>query len=304
MLMITAPLSGFVGLDIDFSWLDFSTKSSALDSSGSCGDNVTYTFESSTGLLTISGTGDMQNFDSSESPFYNYSFIKSVVINSGVTSIGDNAFEFCTGLTSITIPDSVKSIGTFAFYDCTGFTSIAIPDSVTSIGERAFYGCTGLTSITIPDSLKSIGDSAFKGCIGLTSISIPDSVTSIGCSAFYFCTGLISITIPDSVISIGDAAFDFTSVKDVYYSGTEEEWNVISFSSNNEPLLKANIHYNSSGITGEGEYSNTKKEFTSNTDVVPLDSSFHIWIRSAFALILIMILFFLLISRIRKQKQK
>ena len=124
-----------------------------------------------------------------------------------VTSIGNEAFRGCTGLTSITIPSSVTSIGWYAFYGCTGLTSITIPNSVTSIGERAFLGCTGLTSITIPNSVTSIGDHVFEGCTGLTSITIPNSVTSIGLGAFLSCTGLTSITIPNSVTSIGQYAF-------------------------------------------------------------------------------------------------
>ena len=125
----------------------------------------------------------------------------------GVTSIGDDAFRNCSGLTSVVIPDSVTSIGGGAFAGCKGLTSITIPNSVTSIGYSAFSGCTGLTSITIPDSVTSIGESAFNGCSGLTNITIPDSVTSIGRYAFMNCTGLTNITIPDSVTSIGDRAF-------------------------------------------------------------------------------------------------
>ncbi|MDY3250057.1 MAG: leucine-rich repeat domain-containing protein [Candidatus Choladocola sp.] len=124
-----------------------------------------------------------------------------------VTSIGDRAFEYCTGLTSITIPNSVISIGNRAFFERTGLTSITIPNSVTSIGNQAFYGCTGLTSITIPNSVTSIGNQVFYGCTDLTSITIPNGVTSIGNQVFYGCTSLTSITIPNSVTSIGNQAF-------------------------------------------------------------------------------------------------
>ena len=133
--------------------------------------------------------------------------IPSVIDGKGVTSIGDSAFESCTGLMSVTIGKGVTSIGSSAFRDCTGLSSITIPDSVTSIGNSAFSGCSGLTSVTIPDSVTSIGVAAFSDCTGLTSITIPNSVTSIRTAAFESCTGLTSITIPNSVTSIGHSAF-------------------------------------------------------------------------------------------------
>ena len=103
-----------------------------------------------------------------------------------VTSIGNDAFCYCSGLTSITIPNSVTSIGDRAFHDCSRLTSITIPESVTSIGDNAFDS-SGLTSVTIPNSVTSISDGAFEDCSSLTSVTIPNSVTSIGWDAFYGC---------------------------------------------------------------------------------------------------------------------
>ena len=130
-----------------------------------------------------------------------------IIIGDDVTSIGNSAFAYCSGLTSVTIPNSVTSIGNNAFYGCSSLTSVEIPNSVTSIGERAFSGCTGLTSITIGNSVTSIVDYAFDGCTGLTSVTIPNSVTSIGSWAFRGCTGLTSVTIGNSVTSIEYNAF-------------------------------------------------------------------------------------------------
>ena len=171
-------------------------------------DNLTWTLDAD-GTLTISGTGAMKNYDydSNQSPVYKNSNVKKVVIEDGVTSIGESAFFYCSSLTSITIPDSVTSIGDYAFFNCSSLTSITIPDSVTSIGESAFYGCSSLTSITIPDGVTSIGNTAFSYCSSLTSITIPDSVTSIGDYAFRNCSSLTSITIPNSVTSIGNNTF-------------------------------------------------------------------------------------------------
>ena len=140
---------------------------------GKCGDYATWFFDSKTGKLTISGTGDLADYDydTVNLPWYAYKDnITSVEIENGVTSIGSRAFYSCKGLKSVTIPDSVTSLGNSAFYNCTGLTSITIPDSVTSIGSRVFWNCTSLTSVTIPDSVTSIGADAFFYCTGLTDV--------------------------------------------------------------------------------------------------------------------------------------
>ncbi len=207
------------------------------DESGWCGENVTYTFESSTGTLTIQGSGAMKDYYngpdaliSEHAPWYSYcSNIKTVIIEEGVTSIGryafyncsvtsvtipnsvtvigGAAFYYCSDLTSVTIPNSVTNIGGWAFRDCSGLTSVIIPNSVTSIGSSAFEGCSGLTYVTIGNSVTSIGQSAFSGCSSLTSITIPNSVKIIEKNTFYSCKGLTSVTIPNSVTSIGTEAF-------------------------------------------------------------------------------------------------
>ena len=171
----------------------------------------------------------------------------SVTYNSktySVTSIGDDAFNYCTGLTSIEIPNGVTSIGDAAFSDCRGLTSVTIPNSVTSIGNSAFFECFSLTSVTIPNSVTDIGSWAFDSCSGLTKVNItdiaawcniafsdissnplyyakhlyvndvevtnlviPNSVTSIEDDTFFGCVSLTSVTIPNSVTSIGEYAF-------------------------------------------------------------------------------------------------
>ena len=117
----------------------------------------------------------------------------NTIIPNSVTSIGDGAFGYCSGLTSITIPNSVTSIGYFAFGLCSGLTSVTIPEGVTSIGSHAFDSCHCLTSITIPENVTSIEEETFYGCRSLTTVTIGSGVTSIGKWTFWRCSGLQSI---------------------------------------------------------------------------------------------------------------
>ena len=156
---------------------------------GYLGDNVTYTFDTETGVLDFFGEGKMKDFSYPDyGPWYkNRDKIKIINISNKITNIGNYAFYGCSGLTSINIPNSVTSIEMYAFKDCSGLTSINIPNSVTKIGYGAFRGCSGLTSINIPNSVTTINKAAFQDCSGLTSINIPNSVTKIGYGAFWGC---------------------------------------------------------------------------------------------------------------------
>ena len=139
------------------------------------------------------------------SGFKNYQ--NRIILLSNLKTVGDYAFQYCSGLTSIEIPSSVKTVGNYAFSDCSSLTSIEIPSSITSIGSYAFQGCSSLASIEIPSSVTSIEEYVFDDCSLLASIEIPSSVTSIGDHAFSSCNSLANIVIPSSVTSIGDYAF-------------------------------------------------------------------------------------------------
>ncbi len=164
--------------------------------SGTCGENLTWTFNNCDSVLTISGTGAMTDFASGNTtPWYSKrNSINTIVFDGGITSIGYAAFSNCTRLNAVTIPNSVTRIGDVAFRYCISLSSITIPNSVTSIGERTFADCSSLASVAIPNSVTSIEYGAFRYCTGLSSVTISKSVTNIGSAAFSQCTALTSVT--------------------------------------------------------------------------------------------------------------
>lgn len=160
--------------------------------------------------LTITGTGELKNWSgtlSEDKRNAQISAIEKVVIEKGITSIGEYAFNNCSNLISISIPNSVTKIEMCAFSGCSSLSSIEIPKEVTSIGDSAFSGCSTLSSITIPEGITMIGSSTFSGCSSLESINIPNSVTKIGMYAFAGCNSLSSITIPEKVTNIESSVF-------------------------------------------------------------------------------------------------
>lgn len=217
--------------------------------------------------------------------FYNCSSLTSVVIPDSVTNIGSYAFSDCESLQSITIPENLKSIAYYTFENCSSLTSMKIPKNVEEIDFYAFEGCSNLSEFivdsdnssftsedgvlfdknmetllhcpakksgtyTVPNGIKSIGEYAFDSCESLTSIIISNSVTTIDDSAFYGCSNLTSVMIPKSVTSIEDCVVSsdrLNGLTDIYYEGTEDEWNQISIESSISPDIT--IHYNSEPIT-------------------------------------------------------
>lgn len=193
----------------------------AAETSGACGENLIWTLDDY-GTLTISGTGEMENWRyGNEMPWNeNKKSIKLINIEKGVTTIGAYAFSDCnagnylTTLDSVpyvSIPDSVTEIGKYAFGWCSHLTYVNIPNSVITIGDSAFNGCFNLRDINIPDSVTDIGNNAFSSCDSLTNVSIPSSVTSIGANPFESCKNLMSIEVDEnnpSYLSIDGALFD------------------------------------------------------------------------------------------------
>ena len=194
-----------------------SQKAADLIDSGTCGEQATWELYQD-GTLYIKGSGAMSDYSISSdandtsfcsAPWYasHRSDIQTVIIEDGITRIGEHAFTYCSAMHSVSIPDSVTEIGAEAFAGCSSLESVTIPDGVTKIGSAAFESCGSLKSVTIPSSVTTIGEWAFFGCDSLESVTIPGSVTEIGDWAFSDCGSLKSVTIPDSVTTIGEQAF-------------------------------------------------------------------------------------------------
>lgn len=203
------------------------------------------------GVLTISGEGEMPDYmayqEGYEAPWSSVKDkIKQVVIESGITKIGNDAFFKCKNLTEVKLPDTITEIGSAVFYDCTNLKTINIPESATVLGDSLFYECNSLesielpagleiipqfflydceklTSIKIPDKVKEIGANAFSGCSGLETVNIPEGVTLINSQVFYGCKNLQTIEIPNTVTNIEEAAFyNCSKLQDLIISGSVE----------------------------------------------------------------------------------
>ena len=208
--------------------------------------------------------------------FYNCDSLTSIVIPSTVNTIGYQAFDNCENLTDVTIEEGVTTIDGYAFYYCTSLTEIDIPDSVTEIGhgafelcknlesvnfgtdsqleeigQGAFMDCANLETINIPSGVTIINNDVFKGCSSLETIIIPENVTNINHGAFANCSSLTSVVIlSDDLVDVAGASFEgCESLTDIYYAGTEDEWNVVvKHASSNEKFINANVHFESSAV--------------------------------------------------------
>ena len=181
----------------------FSAGAEETDYNGTCGENATWHFDASTETLTISGTGAMTDVDRGIWTDVSYkSKIKKVVVESGITVIGKNAFDYLDDLRSAEIADTVTRIEESAFSGCWRMTSIKLPDSVQYIGKGAFHSCSGLTKLVLPNGLTECGWDAFNSCSNLTSVTLPSSLEKLPYDMFAGCYKLKSLTIPASVKEI------------------------------------------------------------------------------------------------------
>lgn len=182
--------------------------------SGICGDNATWTVtapESNTDYtLTISGTGDLYNYDqrSNTAPwrYYNY-IVASINVEEGITSIGNDSFNEFTNLKSVSLPASLRKIGDSAFMRCPLLSNIDLPGGLTGIGISAFDQCTSLQTISLPETVAEIGEDAFAACEALETAVLPSELTSLGMSVFMDCHNLTNVTMPTNITEIPENMF-------------------------------------------------------------------------------------------------
>lgn len=187
--------------------------------SGKCGDNIQWVCEGSKEngyTLTLSGSGEMYNYEWGDTPWEENwkgewgtttGDIKNVIVGNGITSIGNNAFNYHTGIYSVSLPQGIRVIGNQAFANCWSLQSITIPQSCTKIGDSAFFKCKNLRSISFPSRLTSLEKSAFEGCTSLTDVVVPGNIKYVKKSAFAECDNLINVTLKEGVEYIGEFAF-------------------------------------------------------------------------------------------------
>lgn len=186
-------------LSATFAWTQTSGKTGSLS----------WDYNEETATLTLSGTGDMPNYELGTAPWGEFlEQIETITISSGITTIGNNAFSNCVLLTNINVPDGLRRIGESSFLACISLPSIILPPSLREIGDGAFESCEKLETVSLPASgLEIIEPFAFTECGALANLEIPKTVTTIGRWAFSGCIAIPKIIIPPSVRSIGDNAF-------------------------------------------------------------------------------------------------
>lgn len=276
----------------------------AVEKTGICGSQLTWTIYED-GLLIITGTGAMDDLSETEKSWTSeQTSVCKVLIQDGVTSIGENAFSQCESLTEVYLPNSLTKIGASAFEGCTNLRSIRLPARVSSIGDYAFSECESLSafqlapdspafsvsedgilftrdrktlvcypagktvsSYQVPFATVEIGVGAFRGCANLSEILIPDSVMKINDAAFLFCSGLTEVILPNHLQRLNYMAFagcdglarlsvplalthvepyvfySCTSLTDIHYAGSAEQWSAVQTKEGNDPLLTAEKHY-------------------------------------------------------------
>lgn len=182
-----------------------------------------------------------------DSAFQQCQNLSAVTVSEGVETIGQNAFRACSSLTSIELPASIGEVGAAAFFQCQALLSVTFaPGSKqVKLGDNLFTQCYYLMRVTLPKNIDRIGEGMFQNCLSLAGVEIPQGAKSIETFAFSSCSVFTTVIIPDSVESIGTAAFAACPLADIYFTGTEEQWNnVRKLGDTQAAVSKVTIHYN------------------------------------------------------------
>ncbi len=195
---------------------------------GSESGSTSWRVDTESGTLVISGKGPMEDYDPCGAPWYRYRWnLSRVVIEEGVTSIGNNAFFGCLLLTEVSIPNGIFRIGEGAFYRCSKLPSIELPKTLTFIGPTAFKLCAALKQISIPPLVTFIGAEAFASCQKLAKLMLASKSTYIGADAFYQCS----------------------SLRRVFFAGSKTDWRAAQLGRKPDSLSDAEIYYSVSKMT-------------------------------------------------------
>lgn len=211
-----------------------------------------------------------------DSAFFNCKNLSSVTVDNGVETIGPNAFRACASLYDIALPSSIGEVGTAAFFQCAALerATFAPGSKQVKLGDNIFTGCYWLRSVKLPLNVDCIGEGMFQNCMMLAGVEIPQGAESIKGSAFASCSVFTTVIIPDSVTTIGIAAFSACPLKDIYFTGSEEQWKSIAkIGDTATAVSKATIHYNyipntdgdDDTDTGDGDDNNTGDGDDNNT---------------------------------------
>ncbi len=187
--------------------------SAAVEYSGSCGLDLSWTLDPVAGVLRITGTGPMVDYSQNYEPWHNFNDkYTKVIVEEGCTHIGSWAFGFSENLQSVSLPNSVKSIGSNAFSWNDKLISCPLPDYLEVIGERAFHACRRMQGLDLPATLTAIGASAFSGCDAITVANIPGGVKNLPYGVFMECDKLSTVTLGEGVESTDQSVFEETAV--------------------------------------------------------------------------------------------
>ena len=202
-----------------------------------CGDGVTASLEG--GVLTLRGVGmvtDGWGWAAQKES------ITALVVEQGVTVLGDELFMDCTALESVALPESLQAVGCSAFENCTALAAVELPEGVTSVAQRAFYGCTALRSIRFPSTLRSLEKEVLAGC-GLEQLILPEKAAYIDEGALRDCKALKDVAIPVKVRLIGKDAFaGCDQLATVSFNGGRGKWDGIKVDKGNEALTQAEVY--------------------------------------------------------------